>query len=188
MTRQSHDQFAKEYLEELLTPLGTIKKSEKVKSEIQEIDVWFEPFSPQPQKNLPLGLLGKMATTPCLFEPFRNPPSEVEIRSCFLKLYAVHGDVLRKSKRENRTIPEAELPILWILTPTFSPRMIAESGAIEREENWCKGVYFLPNIMKTAIVVIHQLPENEDTLWLRVLSRSQSSTGNALKRLCLCYH
>ena len=29
MTRQSHDQFAKEYLEELLTPLGTIKKKRK---------------------------------------------------------------------------------------------------------------------------------------------------------------
>ncbi|MGB3205722.1 MAG: hypothetical protein WBB28_12095, partial [Crinalium sp.] len=39
MTRQSHDQFAKEYLEELLAPLGTIKQSKKVKSEIQEIDV-----------------------------------------------------------------------------------------------------------------------------------------------------
>jgi hypothetical protein len=25
MTRQSHDQFAKEYLEELLTPLGTFR-------------------------------------------------------------------------------------------------------------------------------------------------------------------
>jgi hypothetical protein len=46
MTRQSHDQFAKEYLEELLTPLGTIKKSE-----VQEIDVWFEPFSSQTLKN-----------------------------------------------------------------------------------------------------------------------------------------
>jgi len=45
MTRQIHDQFAKEYLEELLTPLGTIRKSKKVKSEVQEIDVWFEPFS-----------------------------------------------------------------------------------------------------------------------------------------------
>ena len=32
MTRQIHDQFAKEYLEELLTPLGTIRKSKKVKS------------------------------------------------------------------------------------------------------------------------------------------------------------
>ncbi|BAZ32878.1 hypothetical protein NIES4074_53850 [Cylindrospermum sp. NIES-4074] len=131
MTRQSHDQFAKEYLEELLAPLGTIKKSEKVKSEVQEIDVWFEPFSPQPKGNLPLGLLGKMATTQCLLEPFRNPPSEVEIRSCLLKLYAVHGDVLRKSKRENRTISEAELPILWILTPTFSSRMIQGLGATE---------------------------------------------------------
>ena len=83
---------------------------------------------------------------------------------------------------------ESELPILWILTPTFSSRMITGLGATEIAEDWVKGVYFLPNILKTAIVVIHQLPENEDTLWLRVLSRSQSSTGNALKRLCLCYH
>ena len=45
MTRQIHDQFAKEYLEELLASLGKIKKSKKVKSEVQEIDVWFEPDS-----------------------------------------------------------------------------------------------------------------------------------------------
>ncbi|OBQ09327.1 MAG: hypothetical protein AN482_11370 [Anabaena sp. LE011-02] len=171
MTRQSHDQFAKEYLEELLTPLGTIKKSEKVKSEVQEIDVWFEPFSDQIQENLPLGLLGKMAKTQCLFEPFRNPPSEIEIRSCLLKLYAVHGDVVRKAKRENRNIAESELPILWILTPTFLSRMIAGLGANEIVEDWVQGVYFLPNILKTAIVVIHKLPENEDTLWLRVLGK-----------------
>jgi len=171
MTRQSHDQFAKEYLEELLTPLGTIKKSEKVKSEIQEIDVWFEPFSDQNQENLPLGLLGKMAKTQCLIEPFRNLPSEIEIRSCLLKLYAVHGDVVRKAKRENRNIAESELPILWILTPTFSSRMIAGLGANEIVEDWVKGVYFLPNILKTAIVAIHQLPVNEDTLWLRVLGK-----------------
>ncbi|OCQ99929.1 hypothetical protein BCD64_02290 [Nostoc sp. MBR 210] len=171
MTRQVHDQFAKEYLEELLTGLGTIKNSEKVKSEVQEIDVWFEPFSHSPKNNLPLGLLGKMATTQCLFEPFRNPPSEVEIRSCLLKLYAVHGDVVRKAKRENRNIVESELPILWILTPTFSSRMIAGLGATEILENWVKGVYFMPNILKTAIVVIHQLPENADTLWLRVLGK-----------------
>jgi hypothetical protein len=171
MTRQSHDQFAKEYLEELLTPLGTIKKSEKVKSEIQEIDVWFEPFSDQNQENLPLGLLGKMAKTQCLIEPFRNPPSEIEIRSCLLKLYAVHGDVVRKAKRENRNIAESELPILWILTPTFSSRMIAGLGANEILEDWVQGVYFLPNILKTAIVAIHQLPVNEDTLWLRVLGK-----------------
>jgi hypothetical protein len=171
MTRQIHDQFAKEYLEELLTPLGTIKKSKKVKSEVQEIDVWFEPASSPPPTELPLGLLGKMAATSCLFEPFRNPPSEVEIRSCISKLYAVHNDLLRKAKRSNKTLTEAELPVLWILTPTFSARMIQGFRADSDESNWLKGVYFLADFLKTAIVAIHQLPVNQDTLWLRVLGK-----------------
>ena len=143
MTRQPHDQFAKEYLEELLTPLGTIKKSKKVKSEIQEIDVWFEPFPSPASAELPLtfgersvesGLLRKMAATSCLFEPFRNPPSEVEIRSCLLKLYTVHGDLLRKAKRTNITTPEAELPILWILAPTLSERILQGFGATKAQD------------------------------------------------------
>ena len=99
MTRQSHDQFAKEYLEELLTPLGTIKKSEKVKSEVQEIDVWFVPTTTS--VNSELGLLGKMAVTSCLFEPFRNPPNEMTIRSCMSKLYSFHEELFRQAKREN---------------------------------------------------------------------------------------
>ena len=171
MTRQIHDQFAKEYLEELLTPLGTIRKSKKVKSEVQEIDVWFEPFSSPPPTELPLGLLGKMAATSCLFEPFRNPPTEVEIRSCLSKLYTVHGDVLRKAKRSNKTLTETQLPFLWILTPTFSARMIEDFGTNSDESNWLTGVYFLAKSLKAGIIVIHQLPVNEDTLWLRVLGK-----------------
>ena len=171
MTRQLHDQFAKEYLEELLTPLGVIKKSEKVSSEVQEIDVWFEPSNSAPT-GLPLGLLGKMATTSCLFEPFRNPPSETEICSCLLKLYAVHGNVLRKAKREKQTIPFSELAFLWILTPTFSTRMIEGLGGKSSDNSsWGKGVYIVPYIYKMGIVAIHQLPVNEDTLWLRILGK-----------------
>jgi hypothetical protein len=95
-----------------------------------------------------------MAATSCLFEPFRNPSSEVEIRSCLLKLYAVHGDVSRKAKRSNKTIPEAELPVLWILTPTFSARMIQGFGATEtNEESFAKGVYSIPRTKPTALAV-----------------------------------
>jgi hypothetical protein len=158
-------------LRELLTPLGTIRKSKKVKSEVQEIDVWFEPFSSPPPTELPLGLLGKMAATSCLFEPFRNPPTEVEIRSCLSKLYAVHGEILRKAKRSNKTLTVAELPFLWILTPTFSARMIEDFGTHSDESNWLTGVYFLAKSLKAGIIVIHQLPVIEDTLWLRVLGK-----------------
>ena len=117
-----------------------------------------------------MGLLKKMAATSCLFEPFRNPPSEVEIRSCLSKLYAVHGDLLRKAKRTNITTSEAELPLLWILAPTLSERILEGFGATNAQD-WGQGVYFLSPLLRTGIIVIHQLPVHEDTLWLRVLGK-----------------
>ncbi|WP_313898645.1 hypothetical protein [Roseofilum reptotaenium] len=40
MTRFAHDQFAKEYLQELLKPFGEVKISLDVVSEVREIDVF----------------------------------------------------------------------------------------------------------------------------------------------------
>ncbi len=173
MTRQVHDQLAKEYLEELLKPLGKVETSKDVKSEVQEIDVWFVPTTTS--TNSELGLLGKMAVTSCLFEPYRNAPNEVEIRTCLLKLYSIQGDLLREAKREKRSISEQELPLLWILTPTCSERILAGFGA-QTKEKWETGVYFLPKYQKTAIVAINQLPIIEDTLWLRVMGRGKTQT------------
>jgi hypothetical protein len=49
--------------------------------------------------------------------------------------------------------------------------MIQGFRADSDESNWLKGVYFLADFLKTAIVAIHQLPVNQDTLWLRVLGK-----------------
>jgi len=171
MTRQVHDQLAKEYLEELLKPLGKVETSKDVKSEVQEIDVWFVPTTTS--TNSELGLLGKMAVTSCLFEPYRNAPNEIEIRSCLLKLYSVQGELLRQTKREKRSISEQELPLLWILTPTCSERILEGFGA-KIKEGWEKGVYFLPKYQKAAIVAINQLSMTEDTLWLRVMGKGRT--------------
>jgi len=174
MTRQLHDQLAKEYLEELLKPLGKVETSKDVKSEVQEIDVWFVPTTTA--INSELGLLGKMAVKSCLFEPYRNAPNEVEIRSCLVKLYSVQGELLRQAKREKRSISEEELPFLWILTPTCSERILEGFGA-KAKEGWEKGVYFLPKYQKAAIVAINQLSVTEDTLWLRVLGKGRTQTA-----------
>ncbi len=48
MTREAHDQFAKEYLEELLKPLGQVDISKDVKSEVREIDISFVPNQSKP--------------------------------------------------------------------------------------------------------------------------------------------
>ncbi|MEH2464749.1 hypothetical protein [Nostoc sp.] len=60
MTRFSYDQFAIDYLKELLQPLGEVETSRKVPAQIREIDVYFVP-PPQSTKNtkntIELGLL-----------------------------------------------------------------------------------------------------------------------------------
>jgi hypothetical protein len=48
------------------------------------------------------------------------------------------------------------------------PSFLPEEGM---KEEWGKGVYFSPSLFKTGIVAIHQLPVNEETLWLRVLGK-----------------
>jgi hypothetical protein len=175
MTRQPHDQFAKQYLEELLAPLGTVETSRDVPSEVRQIDVWFVPApSPSPEFET-LGLLGKMAATTCLFEPFRNAPKPVEVRSCMLKLYSVEAELLRKARRERRSLSEDESPRLWILSPSCSQRLLDGFCAkLNQSENWGEGVYFLPEFQRTALVAINQLPVNQDTLWLRVLGKRRT--------------
>jgi hypothetical protein len=175
MTRQPHDQFAKQYLEELLAPLGTVETSRDVPSEVRQIDVWFIPApSPSPESET-LGLLGKMAATTCLFEPFRNAPTPVEVRSCMLKLYSVEAELLRKARRERRSLSEDESPRLWILSPSCSQRLLDGFGAnLNQSENWGEGVYFLPEFQRTVLVSINQLPVNQDTLWLRVLGKRRT--------------
>jgi len=52
------------------------------------------------------------------------------------------------------------------------------AGARELEgEDWPRGIYFPAPLLRAGIVVIHQLPVVEETLWLRVLGR-----GNVQKQ------
>jgi hypothetical protein len=173
MTRFVHDQFAKDLLEELLTPWGEVKPSRKIAAEVREIDVW---FSPRPKTETPestLGLLGRLATQPASFEPFRNAVDEHEICDCLLKLLVLRGEVVRQAKRERVPLETSVLPRLWVLTPTASESLLDRFSAKMDVEHWPAGIYFLSEAFRTAIVVIHQLPVTPETLWLRILGRGK---------------
>jgi hypothetical protein len=179
MSRQVHDELAKEYLEALLSPLGTVKTSQKIRSEVLEVDVWFEPDPSPPSPLPPLGVMGRMTDTLTLFEPYRNPVSEDDLRSCLLKVLIAQSKKRRDGRRQNSPIAEEQLPALWIFTPTCSERIMEMSGVREfGGEDWPRGIYFFTTpILRAGIVVIHQLPVVEETLWLRVLGR-----GNVQKQ------
>ncbi|NJK65055.1 MAG: hypothetical protein HC921_22195, partial [Synechococcaceae cyanobacterium SM2_3_1] len=173
MTRQPHDQFAKSLLSEVLSPWGDVEISREVSDEPRSIDLYFQP-NPQ-QDPSPLGLLGRMAQTPCLLEPYRNPVTVSQIRDCLLK-------ALILTAQQERSSPQQQTPFLWILTPTASKRILKQCAA-QPQAQWPPGIYTLATAFQTAIVVIHHLPKDPDTLWLRLLGRGrvqQQAIGEVL--------
>ncbi|NCQ87259.1 MAG: hypothetical protein GPJ00_23930, partial [Microcystis aeruginosa W13-18] len=157
MTRFIWDKFSKDFLETLLSPYGTVVVSKEVTSEIKEIDVYFNPNTAEIPSQL--GLLGKLCQTPCLLEPYRNPITLDSLNDCLSKRFAIREIFHREAKRNKQRISEEEIPKLWILTPTASERILSLFTAQ------------LQQGLGTAIIVIHQLPETSETLWLRLLGR-----------------
>ncbi len=173
MTKFPYDRFAKDYLQELLSPLGAVETSRDVAGEVREIDVYFAP-SPQPQiDKQTLGLLGRFADTPALFEPFRNPVKRSEVRSCMSKLFDVFAGLERRAKSDSIRLEEDSLPRLWILSPTASESFLDEFGASLDEDNWLSGIHFFSKSWRGAIVAIHQLPVTQETLWVRLLGKGR---------------
>ncbi len=175
MTKFPHDQFAKEYLQELLSPLGEVETSKDVTAEVREIDVWFQPTSFDGEYVQSLGLLGKMAATVAVIEPFRNPVNTEGIFSCVVKLLNSRAKLGRQTNREDQRLEERQLPRLWILTPTASELLLDSFGfrVPEESEGWGKGVYFLTEVWRVGLIAIHQLPRSPETMWLRMLGRGR---------------
>ncbi len=184
MTRLIHDQFAKDYLKDLLSAFGKVDTSYEVASEVRQIDVLFTPQQEQNSNVESLGLLGTIAKKPCIIEPFRNPPTVGEIRACINKLLDVYAYLTREGKKNKNRVNEDDLPSLWILVPTTSDEILSQlniPGVITENKQSSKlqkpqsssipGIYISPDIIKTRIIVIHRLEVNPDTLWLRLLGK-----------------
>jgi hypothetical protein len=172
MTNIPYDQFSKQYLEELLSPFGEVNISQEIPGEARQVDVFFVPDRQNCDHQI-LGILGQMTAKPCLLEPFRHQPTPTDIRNCLLKLFLTLADRQRQAKRDQTKIPEAQLPTLWILTSTASPKLLTNFKA-EPLSDWPEGVYFLGESLKTAIIALNQLPITPDTLWLRILGKGKT--------------
>ena len=171
MSEFPHDDFAKDYLTELLSTIGTAVPNKVIKSERREGDIWFErtaklTIAAQRKK---LGLMGQLLRRDSLIEVFRNPATAMEIRACRGKLTDIEGDMVRGAKRKDETLTEDVLPDLWFIMPTASEEIRKGFGF---RKSRIPGVYRLHKLNRTGLIVVHQLPVTEETLWIRLLGRS----------------
>ncbi|OLP17487.1 hypothetical protein BST81_16625 [Leptolyngbya sp. 'hensonii'] len=170
MTRTAHDRFAKDFLEDLFGPSGTVRANYKVKGETREIDIWFMPDPTAQEALLCLGIMGRMASVFSIFEPFRNPVQIEDVQACIGKLFDLYAEIRRNAKRQQLRRSQILFPTLWVLTPTAS-RELLQNFAARKTDTWGPGIYALSQGFHSAIVVLHQLPTTPDTLWLRLMGR-----------------
>jgi hypothetical protein len=129
MSRTPFDSFAKQLLEEFLSPFGEVDTTYEVPGESRFVDVLFIPTAHSTDATQASGLFGEIAATACLFEPFRNQPSWIEVRNCLLKLFLVQAETVRRARRDDERLLDAELPQLWILAPSASQSLLSSFGA-----------------------------------------------------------
>jgi Domain of unknown function (DUF4351) len=169
MTQSPFDQLSKMYLEEFLKPIGTVERQYEVPGEAKYVDVWFLPDRNSTEPIDDLGLLGQMAKTPCLLEPFRNAPTREDIRTCILKLLWIQEDQRRQSELIDDG-PKPEAATLWILASHISKPLLKDFHAHKKSP----GVYTLGPGLRTFLVAIDELPTTQKTLWIRILGRDQT--------------
>jgi hypothetical protein len=82
------------------------------------------------------------------------------------------------AKQQDLPVPKtADLPRLWIITPTMSKKKLKAINVITEESEWGTGVYLLSEIQRTGIIVVHHLPKTPDTVWFRILGRGKVQQG-----------
>ncbi len=112
-----------------------------------------------------------------MFEVFRNPPNQNNIRECVLKLFVLIAEIRRQAKRERRKLKEEELPYLWILGTSVSKPILEGFDAKLEEKNPVEGVYVLSKFLRTGMISVSRLPINQETLYLRILGRGETQSG-----------
>ena len=169
MSNFPHDDFAKAYLTEILSTIGKAIPNYPLNAETRQADLWFELNSTSETALAELGLLGRLLPQDSLIEIFRNPATVFEIGGCKNKRFSLEAELVRKAKRQDKTLTESELPHLLLLMPTASQE-IRDGFSVTQTET--SGVYEFPRFERSRLVILHQLPKTQDTLWLRLLARA----------------
>jgi hypothetical protein len=168
--RTRHDEWSKRALSLWLSELGDVQLDARIAGESRRGDVLYTERRSSPAHRRRLGTLGELARGHVLFEPFRNAPTLVELKSCVLEAVDLEAQEARAARRDKRKRSLVEGPMLCVITPSMSSDFAAQAGATPLAGG-TKGLHALAAMWGTVIVAVNELPEDGATLWLRLLGR-----------------
>jgi Domain of unknown function (DUF4351) len=176
MSPYQDDDFSKAYTTALYQTKGQIDINVRVKSdENLEVDLLFVCNSQSPAwNNEDLGLFDKLMQvhSTIFIEHYSGYLKPEHITRCMTRrdLY-ISGEKKEYQKRKE-LFKEENKPFTWMLATGCSQEILRAFWAVPDEE-LSTGVYRLAPGLGIGIVVIRELPETPETVWLRGLGKAQ---------------
>jgi Domain of unknown function (DUF4351) len=179
MSPYQDDDFSKAYTTALYQTKGTVSTNVRVKSdENLEVDLLFTSnlqSSAWATENL--GLFDDlMKVHPTIFvEHYSGYLKPSHIVRCVTRMDLYVSGEEKEAKKRGERFPGEQKPFTWILATGCSDKILQSFGAMP-DGDLGAGVYRLPDGFQLGIVVIRNLPETSETLWLRGLGKNKILT------------
>lgn len=174
--RNRFDQLAKQIGKTALEASGLTVVHDEITPEPLHADLRHEPDPARAAERKQLGLLGRLASLPCLLEPYSDTPSAEEFRACLAKHIAWWQQRARQHRADGRKSAEPRPrrkpvdPFLWILCGG-APDSILTKLTLKASSEWPAGVYlFGDDVLRVGIVVASDLPRERTTLLIRLMA------------------
>jgi hypothetical protein len=187
--RNCFDQLAKQIGKTAFEGTGLTVVHAEITPEPLHADLLHEPEPGKVAERKRLGLLGRLASLPCLLEPYRGTPSAEEFRACLAKHIAWWQQRARQQRADGRSSgregPRRKLtdPFLWILCGG-APDSILTKLTLKATSEWPAGVYlFGDDVLRVGIVVASDLPRERATLLIRLMAGAGSVHAEAIEDL-----
>jgi hypothetical protein len=194
MAQYKHDRFFKFYIQSLYRSKGnTIKNIQIHNDEDLEIDLMFVgDLEKQGWKEQDLGLFDRLMQThpTVIIEHYSNYLEGVDVDDCITRknLYwkyerkqLIKAAKLALNLMTAQQLPKAEMaqielnnPFTWVLTVNCG-KQILQNCAVQVHPDFESGIYLLPNQLRMGIVIIEQLADLPEHLWLKMLGNRESA-------------
>jgi hypothetical protein len=194
MAQYKHDRFFKFYIQSLYRSKGsTIKNIQIHNDEDLEIDLMFiGDLAKQGWKEQDLGLFDQLMQThpTMIIEHYSGYLEGVDVDDCITRknLYWRHQrkELIKAAKSEQnltnaQQLPKSDMakidlnnPFTWVLTVNCG-KQILQNCVAQQHPEFEAGVYLLPNQLRMGIVIIEQLADLPEHLWLKMLGNRESA-------------
>ena len=179
MSQYQNDDFSKAYTTALYQTKGEVQTNVRVKSdETLEIDLLFVG-NPQSKAwtTEDLGVFDQMMRVhpTIVIEHYSGYLNADHIIRCITRMDLYVSGEKKEAKKRGERFSNTQRPFTWMLATGCSLAILRSFGAILDSEMGA-GIYRLVSGLRMGVVVIRELLEPPETLWLRGLGKDKTLT------------